>query len=426
MKYAIKHIHFIGIGGSGMSAIAEVLLGLGYTISGSDISASATLQRLGSLGITGVRGPRRRPCRRRRRGRHDHRRARGQPRGDGSARAPDPGGAACHHAGRTDAPQTRHRDRRNPWQDHHHQSGSQRAGRSRHGPHLRHRRAAQQCRRQRAAGQGRLHRGRSRRVGRLVPEPAAGDGDRDQHRRRPHADLRPRLRATEDRVCRLPAPHAVLRHRHPVHRRRPGARNPAPCILPGHQLRFRRRRTGTGSRRAGHRRPDALHGAPAQRHCSAGSAGGAEPAGSAQRAQRLVGHRRGGRTQHPGRRGTTGTGAFPGCRSPLPALWRGAGRSWRPVHPGRRLWPPSGRDGSDDRSRPRRFPRSASDAGVPAAPLHPHARLLRRLRQGHWPGRRRAAVRRLSGRRDTHCCRGRPCTGARPARGRADRTGIRR
>ncbi len=51
MKYAIKHIHFIGIGGSGMSAIAEVLLGLGYIISGSDISASTTLQRLGSLGI---------------------------------------------------------------------------------------------------------------------------------------------------------------------------------------------------------------------------------------------------------------------------------------------------------------------------------------------------------------------------------------
>ncbi|MEP6970443.1 MAG: Mur ligase domain-containing protein, partial [Betaproteobacteria bacterium] len=51
MKYAIKHIHFIGIGGSGMSAIAEVLLGLGYTISGSDIAASTTLQRLDSLGI---------------------------------------------------------------------------------------------------------------------------------------------------------------------------------------------------------------------------------------------------------------------------------------------------------------------------------------------------------------------------------------
>ena len=51
MKYAIRHIHFIGIGGSGMSAIAEVLQGLGYVISGSDIAASATLQRLAGLGI---------------------------------------------------------------------------------------------------------------------------------------------------------------------------------------------------------------------------------------------------------------------------------------------------------------------------------------------------------------------------------------
>ncbi len=51
MKYAIHHIHFIGIGGSGMSAIAEVLQGLGYVISGSDIAASATLQRLAGLGI---------------------------------------------------------------------------------------------------------------------------------------------------------------------------------------------------------------------------------------------------------------------------------------------------------------------------------------------------------------------------------------
>ena len=51
MKHAIRHIHFIGIGGSGMSAIAEVLLGLGYTVSGSDITASATLERLARLGI---------------------------------------------------------------------------------------------------------------------------------------------------------------------------------------------------------------------------------------------------------------------------------------------------------------------------------------------------------------------------------------
>ena len=51
MKHAIQHIHFVGIGGSGMSGIAEVLHNLGYTISGSDLADSATLQHLQSLGI---------------------------------------------------------------------------------------------------------------------------------------------------------------------------------------------------------------------------------------------------------------------------------------------------------------------------------------------------------------------------------------
>ena len=51
MKHAIKHIHFVGIGGSGMSGIAEVLLNLGYVISGSDLADSATLKRLAALGI---------------------------------------------------------------------------------------------------------------------------------------------------------------------------------------------------------------------------------------------------------------------------------------------------------------------------------------------------------------------------------------
>ncbi|MBK6323771.1 UDP-N-acetylmuramate--L-alanine ligase [Candidatus Aalborgicola defluviihabitans] len=51
MKHAIKHIHFVGVGGSGMSGIAEVLCNLGYTISGSDLADSATLKRLASLGI---------------------------------------------------------------------------------------------------------------------------------------------------------------------------------------------------------------------------------------------------------------------------------------------------------------------------------------------------------------------------------------
>ncbi len=45
-----KKIHFVGIGGSGMSGIAEVLLNLGYKISGSDVAASATTRRLAELG----------------------------------------------------------------------------------------------------------------------------------------------------------------------------------------------------------------------------------------------------------------------------------------------------------------------------------------------------------------------------------------
>ncbi|MDF1481022.1 UDP-N-acetylmuramate--L-alanine ligase [Extensimonas sp. H3M7-6] len=51
MKHAIRHIHFVGIGGAGMSGIAEVLHNLGYAISGSDLADSATLRRLAALGI---------------------------------------------------------------------------------------------------------------------------------------------------------------------------------------------------------------------------------------------------------------------------------------------------------------------------------------------------------------------------------------
>jgi UDP-N-acetylmuramate--alanine ligase len=51
MKHAIRHIHFVGIGGSGMSGIAEILFNLGYQISGSDLSDSSVLQRLSSMGI---------------------------------------------------------------------------------------------------------------------------------------------------------------------------------------------------------------------------------------------------------------------------------------------------------------------------------------------------------------------------------------
>jgi UDP-N-acetylmuramate--alanine ligase len=50
MKHKVKRIHFVGIGGSGMSGIAEVLLNLGYQITGSDIAANAATVRLAGLG----------------------------------------------------------------------------------------------------------------------------------------------------------------------------------------------------------------------------------------------------------------------------------------------------------------------------------------------------------------------------------------
>lgn len=50
MKFLVNHLHFVGIGGAGMSGIAEVMLNLGYVVSGSDLSKSAVSERLQSLG----------------------------------------------------------------------------------------------------------------------------------------------------------------------------------------------------------------------------------------------------------------------------------------------------------------------------------------------------------------------------------------
>ncbi len=52
MKHKIKNIHFVGIGGSGMNGIAEVLLNLGFQVSGSDLAESGVTQRLQTLGAT--------------------------------------------------------------------------------------------------------------------------------------------------------------------------------------------------------------------------------------------------------------------------------------------------------------------------------------------------------------------------------------
>ena len=56
VKHKVKRIHFVGIGGAGMSGIAEVLVNLGYTVSGSDIGVSAVTQRLTRMGVRVMQG----------------------------------------------------------------------------------------------------------------------------------------------------------------------------------------------------------------------------------------------------------------------------------------------------------------------------------------------------------------------------------
>ncbi len=54
-----QRVHFIGIGGIGMSGIAEILLNLGFQVSGSDLRRIAVTERLAKLGATILRRPRR-------------------------------------------------------------------------------------------------------------------------------------------------------------------------------------------------------------------------------------------------------------------------------------------------------------------------------------------------------------------------------
>ena len=56
MKHKVKNIHFIGIGGAGMSGIAEVLINLGFKVSGSDLAKNATTKRLSDFGATVYQG----------------------------------------------------------------------------------------------------------------------------------------------------------------------------------------------------------------------------------------------------------------------------------------------------------------------------------------------------------------------------------
>ena len=51
MKHKVKRVHFVGIGGAGMSGIAEVLATQGYRVTGSDLAVTAVTRRLAGLGI---------------------------------------------------------------------------------------------------------------------------------------------------------------------------------------------------------------------------------------------------------------------------------------------------------------------------------------------------------------------------------------
>ena len=252
MKHAVKHIHFVGVGGAGMSGIAEILHNLGYTVSGSDQTDSADDAPAGAARRARVHRPRCLAHRGRRGGRDLHRGEGRQPRGAGRARRAHPAGAARGDAGRIDAPEAGHRDRRHPRQDHHHLAGDQRAARGRRRSDLRDRRQAEQRRRALAPRRRRLHRGRGRRERRVVPQPQSDPQCGHQHRRRPHGDLRPRHRPLAPGLHRVPAPHAVLRRRRRVRRRPRRAGDRGRHLAPGDPLwperrRARARRTGAGA-----------------------------------------------------------------------------------------------------------------------------------------------------------------------------------
>ncbi len=164
-------------------------------------------------------------------------------------------------------------------------------GRRRPRSDLRHRRPAQLGRRQRPPRQRRVPGGRGRRVGRLLPVPVAGGLGGDQHRRRPHGDLRPRLRRGSSRpsstsciACRSTAS-AVLCVDDP------NVREILPRIAK-QVVTYGLARDGQHPRRErrGRGRPDALHLRAPQRLGDA-LAHHAQSARHAQRAQRAGGDR---------------------------------------------------------------------------------------------------------------------------------------
>ena len=220
----IRNIHFVGIGGAGMAGIAEVLLNLGYSVSGTDLKLTSVTERLRALGARVAEG-------------HA-----AEHLGDAdvvvvsSAVAADNPEVVAAHARRI--PVVRRAEMLAELMRFRY--GIAIAGthgkttttsliasvlaEARRRSDVRDRRPARERQRQREARARAVSRRRGRRERRVVPAPAADDRRRHEHRRRPSRQLRERPRPLEAGLPRVPAQPAVLRACRHVQRRREHAR----------------------------------------------------------------------------------------------------------------------------------------------------------------------------------------------------------
>ena len=189
-----RRIHFVGIGGIGMSGIAELLANLGYDVSGSDAKRSDVTDRLATLGVARAL----RATMPRNVGDADvvvvsSAIAADNPEVDEARRQADSGHPARRNARRADAASIRHRRRRRAWKDDDDvdDRAGARAGRAR--PDGGDRRTAQRLRQQRAARARRAHGRRGGRERSLVSQAVSDDRGDHEHRSRTHGELR-RLR----------------------------------------------------------------------------------------------------------------------------------------------------------------------------------------------------------------------------------------
>ena len=390
-----RRVHFVGIGGIGMSGIAELLVNLGYSVTGSDLRRSELTDRLASLGVAIFGRARRAQSRRRRRRRRVVRGARRQPRSRGRPRQARARHPARGDAGRAHAvcawgsrlPARMGRQRRPRWW-----RGCSSA------PGLD----------PTAVIGGRLSAfGSNARLGRgqyMVAE--ADESDRSFLKLSPtiavltnidreHMEAYGTFDRLVDAFARFRRPRAVLRRGHRVQGRRAG-RGPAAAAGPADRDLRIRRGCGRSRRRSRQRRPvGTLRGQVSGPRCRRrhrrghAHAGRARPPQSSERAWR-----RSPSDSKSACRSSVSSPRSPSSAAPSVAI-RSAG-SVNGVTRRRRLRSSSDRDRRGAASGARR-PADAPRRGVPATSIQPHTRPARRVRSGACAGRRSRAARHLPG-----------------------------